>query len=82
MDEICMVLLARACGNGVLGQILLKSRFGGSKKPLKLYEIRLKSENLHEMGREKTCLNFEESMQFFSANFTVIVVSGQTLLKN
>ena len=60
MDEICMVLLARACGNGVFRPNAAEKSVFGVQKTSKFVDFLSKSENLHEMGREKTFLNFEE----------------------
>ena len=59
MDEICMVLLARACGNGVFKPNVAEKSVFGVQKTLKIIGISIKHENLHETGREKSFLRFE-----------------------
>ena len=59
MDEICMVLLARACGNGVFRPNAVEKSVFGVQKTSKFIDFRSKSGNLHETGREKTYLRFE-----------------------
>ena len=84
MDEIYMVLLARACGNGDFRPNVADKSVFRVQETLKIIGISVKNWKSSRNGSRK--IIFEvwvvESMQFFSANFTVIVVSGQTLLKN
>ena len=59
MDEICMVLLARACGNGVFRPNVAEKSVLGVRKTLKFIETSVKNENMHEIGREKTSSRFD-----------------------
>ena len=58
-DEMCMVLLALPYGDeDVKPNITEKSVFG-VRKTLKFMGTSVKNQNMHEIGREKTCSRFD-----------------------
>ena len=84
MSEICMVLLARACGSGVFYPNVAEKSVFWFQKTLNFVGISVKKWTSSRNGSRKNMFEVwvVESIQLFSANFTVIVVSGQTLLQN
>ena len=53
MDEIYMVLLARACGNGDLKPNVAEKPVWGILKTKRIVGFSIKNKNLHDAGREK-----------------------------
>ena len=58
-DELCMVLLALPYGDEDVKPNIAERRFFGVRKTLKFIETLVKNENMHEIGREKTCSRFD-----------------------